>query len=118
MLAKKYGEVPQSSERKYRQLDFVSAGRKKINGNPDKAHISISYVERQKLTMRMGMRNFTRLTNAFSKIVEIHAHAVTLYLMHYNFGGFYPVNEERPKKALDGLTPCAYAKQLEENPLQ
>ena len=48
--------------------------------------ISTSYVERQNLTMRMGMRRFTRLTNAFSKKVENHAHAVSLHFMHYNFG--------------------------------
>ena len=49
--------------------------------------ISTSYVERQNLTMRMGMRRFTRLTNAFSKKVENHAHAVSLHFMHYNFAG-------------------------------
>jgi IS1 family transposase len=54
-------------------------------GNPDPARISTSYVERQNLTMRMGMRRFTRLTNAFSKKVENLAHAVSLHYMHYNF---------------------------------
>jgi IS1 family transposase len=57
-----------------------------IIGDPDPAHISTSYVERQNLTMRMGMRRFTRLTNGFSKKVENHAHAVSLHFMHYNFG--------------------------------
>jgi IS1 family transposase len=54
-------------------------------GKPDPEHISTSYVERQNLTMRMGMRRFTRLTNAFSKKVENLAHAVSLHFMYYNF---------------------------------
>ena len=54
-------------------------------GNPDPGRISTSYVERQNLSMRMGMRRFTRLTNAYSKKVQFHAHAVSLYFMYYNF---------------------------------
>lgn len=56
-----------------------------VQGEPDPSLISTSYVERQNLTMRMGMRRFTRLTNAFSKKVENLAHAVSLHFMHYNF---------------------------------
>ncbi|HTB49848.1 MAG TPA: IS1 family transposase, partial [Solirubrobacteraceae bacterium] len=55
-------------------------------GDPDAERISTSYVERQNLTMRMGMRRFTRLTNGFSKKIENVAHAVSLHYMHYNFG--------------------------------
>jgi hypothetical protein len=54
-------------------------------GAPDPDHISTSYVERQNLSMRMGMRRFTRLTNAFSKKVENHIHAISIYFLHYNF---------------------------------
>lgn len=54
-------------------------------GNPDPKHISTSYAERENLTMRMSMRRFTRLTNAFSKKVENHAHAIALHFMYYNF---------------------------------
>jgi hypothetical protein len=56
-----------------------------VSGAPDPAHIATSYVERQNLTMRMGMRRFTRLTNAFSKKVENVVHAVSLHFMFYNF---------------------------------
>lgn len=70
----------------------VGAKAKPRIGNPDLTRVSTSYVERQNLTMRMGMRRFTRLTNGFSKKVENQAHAVSLHYMHYNFA--------RPHKTL------------------
>jgi hypothetical protein len=59
--------------------------RQVVFGDPDPKHISTSYIERQNLTMRMCMRRFTRLTNAFSKKMENHMHSVALYYMYYNF---------------------------------
>jgi IS1 family transposase len=72
-------------ETRYSPAECVSCERKAVMGKPDPKHISTSYVERQNLSMRMGIRRFTRLTNAFSKKVENHAYSVALYFMHYNF---------------------------------
>src|SRR3982074_3367543 len=66
-------------------LKYLGAKKMPVEGAPDRKHISTSYVERQNLNMRMGMRRFTRLTNAFSKKLENHGHARALYFMFYNF---------------------------------
>ena len=84
MLVKMYGTDPMG-QRRYSPSICLSAESKVIRGNPDREHINTSYVERQNLNMRMGMRRFTRLTNAFSKKVENHAHAIALFYMYYNF---------------------------------
>lgn len=73
------------NERRYSPGDFTGIEIKKISGKPDVNHISTSYVERQNLTMRMHMRRFTRLTNAFSKKIENHCHAIALHFVYYNF---------------------------------
>lgn len=84
-LIKLYGASGKEDERRYSPAECVGIKTKVVEGNPDHRHISTSYVERQNLTMRMSMRRFTRLTNAFSKKLENHAHAVALHIWHYNF---------------------------------
>ncbi len=83
-LIKLYGDAPGPGGR-YSPADCTGIKKTRIEGKPDKAHISTSYVERANLTMRMSMRRFTRLTNAFSKKAENHAHMVALYTTWYNF---------------------------------
>jgi IS1 family transposase len=85
-LVKIYGsEATRSPERRYSPLNFCGTKIKTVTGNPEREHISTSFVERQNLTMRMSMRRFTRLTNAFSKKLQNHYFAISLYFVFYNF---------------------------------
>jgi len=85
MLVKLYGVSNDNPESRYSPATCIGCRTGVLAGNPDPKHISTSFVERQNLSMRMGMRRFTRLTNGFSKKLENHGHAVALYFLHYNF---------------------------------
>jgi transposase-like protein len=83
MLIKVYGG--EQSEVRYSPAECLGTMKERITGNPDRELVSTSFVERQNLTMRMSMRRFTRLTNAHSKKIENHIHAISLHYMYYNF---------------------------------
>lgn len=87
MLVKLYGPADgNQQERRYSTGHCCGTIKGTVSGDPDPAHISTSFIERQNLTMRMGNRRFTRLTNGFSKKIENHEHALAISYMHYNFG--------------------------------
>ena len=83
-LVKIYGSSLER-EGRYSPASCIGAKLMPVTGDPDTAHISTSYVERQNLTMRMGIRRFTRLTNGYSKKLANHIHMLSLYFLHYNF---------------------------------
>ena len=82
-LHKIYG-APTPDESRYSPATCIGCEMKTVMGYPDPQHVSTSFVERQNLTMRMSMRRFTRLTNAFSKKLDNHGHMVAVHFMHYN----------------------------------
>jgi IS1 family transposase len=93
-IKKTYASDP-ADERKYSPAVCTGMQVRVLKGDPDPDRISTSYVERQNLTMRMGMRRFTRLTNGFSRKIENLAHAVSLHFMHYNFARPHSALKER-----------------------
>jgi IS1 family transposase len=99
MLIKIYGGTENGGAGRYSPADCTGTRIERIEGEPDKTHVSTSYVERQNLTMRMGMRRFTRLTNAFSKKVENHIHAVSLHFWYYNFARIHKTLRTTPAMA-------------------
>jgi IS1 family transposase len=104
-LVKLYGDVPHGSgpERKYSPPACIGAKKTSIVGEPDAKHISTSYVERQNLTMRMSMKRFARLSNAFSKKLANHRHALALYFYFYNWCRIHKTLRVSPAMAA-GLT--------------
>lgn len=85
MLVKIYGTTEVEGQKRYSPASCIGCKKEWITGQPDEQHVSTSFAERQNLNMRMSMRRFTRLTNAFSKKLENHVAAISLHFMYYNF---------------------------------
>ncbi len=100
-LVKFYANAPSGPETRYSPADCTGCSKRPIVGDPAERHISTSFIERQNLTVRMSIRRFTRLTNAFSKKIENHAAHVAIHFFFYNFC--------RPHATLGGQTPAQAA---------
>ncbi len=96
---KVYEQVDVDGARRYSPPECVTCEKHTVIGEPDPKHISTSYIERQNLTMRMGMRRFTRLTNGFSKSLTHHAAAISLHMMYYNFSRVHMTLKTTPAMA-------------------
>jgi IS1 family transposase len=84
-LVKLYGEAPESAKGRYSPAECIGVRKERVEGDPDPKHVSTSFAERNNLNVRMHARRMTRLTNAFSKKVANHAHAMALHFLYYNF---------------------------------
>lgn len=125
-LVKMYGNALESMKGRYSPAECTGIRKTRIEGDPDRKHVSTSYVERQNLTMRMHVRRFTRLTNAFSKKIENHAYAVALHFMYYNFvRGHSSLHDATPAMAagitdriweIDDIVKLLEAKEAEATP--
>lgn len=100
-LIKLFGSTPESAKGRYSPATCTGIKKKNRIGSPDEKHVNTSYAERMNLSIRMGLRRFTRLTNAFSKKFENHCHALALYFVFYNFC--------RQHKSLGGISPAMAA---------
>lgn len=108
MLIKVYGNDQAPEDTRYSPAVCTGTQAVEVTGTPDPKHISTSYVERQNLTMRMGMRRFTRLTNAFSKKLDNHIAAISLHFMYYNFVRIHQTLRMTPAMAA-GVTDRLYS---------
>jgi IS1 family transposase len=100
-LVKIYGPAGGETQNRYSPGQCIGIKTQRVTGDPDPKHISTSFVERQNLTMRMSMRRFTRLTNAFSKKLENHMAAIALHFMYYNFARIHQMVKMTPAMAAD-----------------
>jgi hypothetical protein len=99
MLVKLYGATSEGAKGRHSPAECIGARKERIEGDPDPKHVSTSYAERQNLTMRMHMRRYTQLTNAFSKKFENHVHMVALYTVWYNY-----VKQHKSLKGISAAT--------------
>ena len=106
MLVKMFGNE-RAGEARYSPAECTGCRQVTVLGNPAEKHISTSYIERQNLTMRMQMRRFTRLTNAFSKKIENHVASIALHYAHYNLVRIHQTLRVTPAMAA-GLTDRAW----------
>ena len=106
-LVKLYGNAPKSEQVRYSPATCIGARKNRVSGKPEWESVSTSHVERHNLTMRMSMRRFTRLTNAFSKKIDNHIHALSLYFVYYNFCRIHKTLKVTPAMQA-GLTDTLY----------
>lgn len=107
-LVKIYGTPAPEEQRRYSPAVCLGARKDVVMGNPNMDDVNTSYVERHNLTMRMSMRRFTRLTNAFSKKLENHCHALAIYFVYYNWIRVHKTLKETPAMA-SGLASRPYS---------